>query len=107
MKRSSKLDQAVEHLLNDKTFSKRTASAVVARAEIQEAFPKNRTRTWLAVAAAGLLSISIFFWNQTNSGSQRYAGLTEASSSVLASPEQTDQVWQDTDSIISGALASR
>ncbi|MCE9599596.1 MAG: hypothetical protein K8S54_16680 [Spirochaetia bacterium] len=102
-KESSKLDQSVERLLKDKEFSKRTASAVVARAPANS----NHGRTWLAVAAAGLIGVSVFFWAEKNAEPKRYAGLTEASAAVLASEEQTDMAWEDTDSVIYGTLSAR
>lgn len=110
MKNQSRLDQKVEELLKDKRFSNRTAAAVVARAESIDATVEpvgNRGRTWLAVAAACLFAVSVYFWSQKNPESQRYAGLSEASASALASPEQTDQVWEDTDTVIYGALSAR
>ncbi|MBL8021738.1 MAG: hypothetical protein JNM27_18845 [Leptospirales bacterium] len=110
MKDQSSLDRKVEELIKDRGFSKRTAAAVVARAESIDSGLEpvaNRARTWLAVAAAGLLAVSVFFWSQRSPEPHRYAGLTEASASVLASPEQTDQVWEDTDTVIYGALSAR
>lgn len=99
MQGTRKLDQEVERLLADDLFARRTASRVEHRAVLQ-----NRLRAGAALAAAGIafaLGLTLF------SGEASPPGLHSESSELLAAQETSQLPWEDTDTVISAALAGR
>ena len=97
-KNTADMDREVKRLLADPDFAARTA----ARVE-QKALHKSYVRPALAAAGIALvLSVTLF-----NRGSDSPPGLHTDASDLVAAQEIGETPWQDTDSVISAALASR
>jgi len=100
MNRTRNIDQEVNRLLADPEFAQRTAASVEARATWQK-----RYRASAALAAAALvlgLSVALF-----TPGTEAPPGLHSEASALVAAQETGAVPWEDTDSVISAALASR
>ena len=93
------LDQEVARLLCDDQFAQRIASRVQHKASLQ-----GRYRTGAALAAAGIalvLGVTLF------TGDASPPGLQTESSALVAAQETSQLPWEDTDTVISTALAGR
>lgn len=98
--RTSDLDREVQRLMEDPRFAERIASRVQ-----RSAAGKTRLRAGAALAAAAgiVFMISAALLREEASP----PGLHHDSSALVAAQEISEIPWQDTDSVISTALASR
>jgi hypothetical protein len=93
------MDQEVSRLMSDGQFAQRLASRVQSKANRQ-----GRYRMGAALAAAGIaIALGVTLFDREVSP----PGLHSESSDLLAAQETSQLPWEDTDAIISSALASR
>ncbi|TGN20865.1 hypothetical protein [Leptospira idonii] len=100
----SQLDQVIDRLIQDPDFSKRTAIHVLKAASSQ---PKaSNHAVWYYVAAAVVFFIFSVseFWS-FNSETPNYRGTISAEE--VSAPEESEFIWNETDSLILTSFGSR
>ncbi|MGJ4786456.1 hypothetical protein EHQ52_12670 [Leptospira koniambonensis] len=104
----SDLDQKIGSLLNDPDLAKRIAGNIIAKAEIQEA--SNNKFMWQAAIAAvlilGLVGLATFYTRSMKESENSYSN-SQNSAQYLASPIETEYLWEDTDLIIETSFSQR
>ncbi|PJZ24045.1 hypothetical protein CH352_17975 [Leptospira hartskeerlii] len=103
----SDLDRKIGSLLNDPDLAKRIAGKVIAKAEIQEA--SNKKFVWHALAAIlllGLAGLATFYIRNLKESEDPYSN-SQNSAEYLASPIETEYIWEDTDLIIETSFSER
>lgn len=93
----SNLESEISRLESDPRFAARTASLVRSRVR-----KRRVVRGTLAAACMMLAAMVLFRYS-----SDPLPGLHTEASAILAEQETSSAVWEDTDSVIAGALASR
>lgn len=103
----SDLDQKIGSLLKDPDLAKRIAGKVISKAETQEASDKKFL--WPALAAALLLGLAglATFYVRSIQKSEDYYSKSQNSAEYLASPIETEYIWEDTDLIIETSFSER
>ncbi|TGK42718.1 hypothetical protein [Leptospira andrefontaineae] len=104
----SDLDKKIGSLLNDPDLAKRIAGKVIAKAEIQEV--SNNIFVWQAAIAAilllGLAGLATFYIRNVKESENSYSD-SQNSAEFLASPIETEYLWENTDLIIETSFSER
>ncbi|TGK04690.1 hypothetical protein EHQ81_19225 [Leptospira selangorensis] len=104
----SDLDQKIGSLLKDPDLAKRIAGKVIAKAEFQEA--SNKIFVWQAALAAilllGLAGLATFYVRSLKESEDNYSN-SQNSAEYLASPIETEYIWENTDLIIETSFSER
>ncbi|PJZ75437.1 hypothetical protein [Leptospira neocaledonica] len=103
----SDLDQKIGSLLKDPDLAKRIAGKVIAKAEAQETIHKRFV--WQALAAVlllGLAGLATFYIRNLKESGDTYSS-SQNSAEFLASPLETEYIWEDTDLIIETSFSQR
>ncbi|TGK01652.1 hypothetical protein EHO59_11100 [Leptospira semungkisensis] len=107
----SELDQTVERLIQDPDFSRRIAKRIIAQAEHKKTKPANLEFAWKAIAAVlliGLTAVLASYYSRSQKESQdSFSGLSNPAAELIASPVETEYVWEDTDLIIETSFTER
>ncbi|MEI1279845.1 hypothetical protein V6Z05_16055 [Leptospira venezuelensis] len=104
----SEIEQKLGSLLNDTDLAKKIAGKVIAKAETQKAI--NKMFAWQAAIAAvlllGLAGLATFYIRSFKESEDNYSNL-QNSAQYLASPIETEYLWENTDLIIETSFSER
>ncbi|PJZ47718.1 hypothetical protein [Leptospira saintgironsiae] len=102
------LDRKIGSLLKDPDLAKRIAGKVIAKAEIQEV--SKNIFVWQAAIAAvlllGLAGLATFYVRSLKESEDPYSS-SQNSAEYLASPIETEYIWENTDLIIETSFSER
>lgn len=97
-----RLDTILDQMADDSDFARRTATLVLERAQT-----RFRRKVWMAAAAALLLIVPVFFFALSRKTSRVYPGVSGETARTLAAPTRSDEMWQETDLVITAAFTRR
>ncbi|TGJ99013.1 hypothetical protein EHQ53_10465 [Leptospira langatensis] len=107
----SELDQTVERLIQDPDFSRRIAGRIMAQVEEEHTESANLEFAWKAIAALVLLGLTAIFASyysrSQKESTDSFSGLSNPAAELIASPVETEYVWEDTDLIIETSFTAR
>ncbi len=105
------LNQTIENLIEDPNFSRRIASRILIQAASLERKKTKPVFMWKAIAAVSLLGLGTLFAAYILSNQRElinsYAGLSNPAAELVASPHETEYIWETTDTIIETSFGER
>ncbi|MEI7012480.1 hypothetical protein [Leptospira licerasiae] len=101
------IEQKIGSLLNDADLAKRISGKVIAKAEVQKTIHKIFIKQALAaILLLGLAGLATFYIRSQKESSDPYSNY-QNSAEYLASPIETEYIWEDTDLIIETSFSER
>ncbi|TGN03457.1 hypothetical protein [Leptospira dzoumogneensis] len=102
------IEQKIGSLLKDPDLAKRIAGKVISKAETQKTI--NKMFAWQAAIAAvlllGLAGLATFYVRSLRESEDNYSN-SQNSAQYLASPIETEYLWENTDLIIETSFSER
>lgn len=101
---NDELNTILNSLQSDPDFARRTAKAILKKAD-----PQRRLRQGFLGAAAAVFAAAfgLLMYLQVFQEKDGYEGFTPAAAQSLISDSETSNFWSETDGVINSALAER